>query len=107
MVTKVTIQTHLLAHLEATGWSHWGNVTDGSFTATLTLNVPYAEILYNPTIGEVLRAGWVQWVSLFWIGFFFLTIIADYVFRNQLIETKVINEALANPRDPRSKFKPF
>lgn len=77
----------------ASRYSVWspstGRLTDGSptsFNMSATLRIPVADVLYTPTVTEVLKAAWIKYASMFVIVIYLLDKLLSFTFYNQLVE---------------------
>merc|ERR1711988_1517805 len=69
-----------------------GRLSDGaasSFNVSVTVRVPYVDVLYTPTVTEVLKAAWVKYASMFFVVLFLLDKLCSFAFYNQLVETEM------------------
>lgn len=57
------------------------------FNATMTLRFPYQTVSYTPSVSEVLKFSWMQYISFFAVVSFVLFRLSSFVFRHQLLYT--------------------
>lgn len=61
----------------------------GTFHLKMTVDIPEQEILYIATLAEVLKDGWIKYLSLVALCWFMLERIKSFAFRNHLIPSTV------------------
>lgn len=63
-----------------------------SDTFTINLNLQYSNQLipYIPGVAETLKFAWIQYVALFLILSFFMNLCQEFVYRFQIVPTRVI-----------------
>ena len=84
-------------------WTYAPNVRDrttserdpsggpGDFHFSMRLKIPTNEaVLYYPTLSELLKFAWMQYLSVLAIVWLLVTTMKEFIFRNQVIETRVI-----------------
>ncbi|CAM9550595.1 unnamed protein product, partial [Scytosiphon promiscuus] len=60
------------------------------FNVTAVIRINQQPVLYTPPVSEVLQAGWSKYVVMLVIVFFLVDTLSAFVFRHQVVETKVI-----------------
>ncbi len=72
-------------------WTPSGNPLDGGddFVLDIDINVPEQQLLYRPGVFETLKFAWIQYISVLIPFYFVLNWIKQFVFRYQMIETRV------------------
>lgn len=78
----------------------WTSGAGRSFKARIIVDVPVERILYAPGFWETMKFAWVQYIALFTIFWFFIHWLRMYIFRYQVVETRVLQESIP-------KVKPF
>lgn len=84
----------------APGPAVWTSGAGRSFRARVVVDIPVARVLYAPGFWETMKFAWVQYIALFAIFWFFIHWLRMYIFRYQVVETRVLQEAIP-------KVKPF
>ena len=59
------------------------------FTVSATLRDPEQSLSYRPGFWQVIKWGWVQYVSLLLVFIYVTAAIKDFVFANQIVPTLV------------------
>ena len=87
-----------LHHQELTG--------PGEFGFSLVLRVPtHQPIVYYPSASELLKFAWIQYLAMFIIVYKLVMTAKDFIFRNQVLETRVIlDHASSAPRQKIHRF---
>src|SRR5690348_9733411 len=62
------------------------------FIASFHLRVPFSEVLYTPSPSEAIKWAWVQYLAAFWLLWFFLTFVREFVFAQGIVETKRVKD---------------
>ena len=70
-----------------------------NFNATITLRIPHQPIWITPSISEVLKDAWIQYVSFFIVNAFLLYRISSFVFRYKLLDTYNSADVVAEKMD--------
>jgi hypothetical protein len=70
-----------------------------NFNATITLRIPHQPIWITPSISEVLKDAWIQYVSFFIANAFLLYRISSFVFRYKLLDTYNSADIIAEKMD--------
>ncbi len=65
----------------------WSKTASSSFNISVHLRVPDMSIAYIPGPSEAIKFGWVQYISCFWILYFGLTFVVDFVYDQNVVET--------------------
>jgi len=65
------------------------STTDKQFNFTLTLNIPEQEVRYIPKAADVLKDGWIKYLSLFVVVSYLLRTFCSFVFNHQIVGTRV------------------
>lgn len=66
---------------------------DSFFNSTIVLRVPKQPITYQPGPSEVLKVGWIQYLSFWVITYFFIKEITGFILRNRLLYAFYTTEA--------------
>lgn len=66
-------------------WSRGPTVS--SFNLSVSLRVPEMSISYIPGPSEAIKFAWVQYISVFWILWFGLTFVVEFVYDQNIVET--------------------
>ena len=71
-------------------YSVWTTGSDSDhFTVSATLRYPEQSLSYRPGFWQVIKSGWVQYVSLLLLFIFVTAAIKNFVFANQIVPTLV------------------
>lgn len=57
------------------------------FNMTLTMRIPQQGVKYTPSVSEVLKYSWIQYIAFFAVVSFVLFRLSSFVFRHQLLYT--------------------
>ncbi|CAM9305707.1 unnamed protein product [Pylaiella littoralis] len=60
------------------------------FNVTAVVRINQQHILYTPTVSEVLQAGWSKYVVILAVVLFLVDALSAFIFRHQVVGTKVI-----------------
>jgi hypothetical protein len=47
---------------------------------------------YRPNFLETIKLAWIQYLALFWATWFFVSLVRAFIFREQIVPTKVVWE---------------
>ncbi len=81
-------------------YSLWTPGAERSFTLRWIVRVPFERVYYVPGFWETIKFAWIQYLALFAIFWFFIHWLRMYIFRYQIVETRVQQESVP-------KIKPF
>jgi len=70
------------------------------FDFNVTLRVPTDTITYRPGFGETIKFGIIQYVAFYVVIAPLVTIVQNFIFRNQIVESKVVVEVPIGSRKP-------
>jgi transmembrane protein 231 len=57
------------------------------FKASFTVRIPQQKVMFVPTVSEMLKFAWIQYLAVAWIVYVLATYSADFVFSYQVVET--------------------
>ena len=61
------------------------DLSSRSFNATVVMRIPYQDIKYIPSVSEVLKLAWIQYISFFIVVAFVLFRMNSFIFRHQVL----------------------
>lgn len=64
-----------------------------AFQLSLTARVPFGQVLVTPTIGQELKWGWVQYLSLLWVTIVLAWLLRRILFGCRIVDTTVLADA--------------
>ncbi len=62
-----------------------------TLNVTLVLRINEQDILYTPSVSEVVQQGWIQYIAVFLVVWYLIDKLCSFIFWNQLVETRVID----------------
>eukprot|EP00741_Cyanophora_paradoxa_P005710 tig00000903_g5534.t1 len=80
--------------LEPQYWTWVPRAAPGDFELFLTVRVPPQTVRYQPEVWEVLKFAWIQYAAVLLFVWYLTSVARDFVFRNQLLDTRVVTEAI-------------
>jgi hypothetical protein len=69
------------------------------FNMTLTLRIPQQAVKYTPSVSEVLKYSWMQYIAFFAVVSFVLFRLSSFVFRHQLLYTRAVADIVVEKMD--------
>ena len=69
---------------------------NADFELTLNMRIPTWNVQYRPALSEVLKWGWIQYVTIFAFTGTLLWIVYHYLITTQLMRTNVTKEQSKN-----------
>uniref|UniRef100_A0A0G4G437 Transmembrane protein 231 n=1 Tax=Chromera velia CCMP2878 TaxID=1169474 RepID=A0A0G4G437_9ALVE len=78
----------------------WTHSASSSFVFEATVNIGRQQVQYVPVVGDMLRAGWIQYLALLVPFLFIAQWLKDLVFQQHLLPARVIRPALGRGKDP-------
>jgi transmembrane protein 231 len=70
-----------------------------TFNATITMRIPHQPIWVTPSVSEVLKDAWMQYVAFFIVVAFLLYRMSSFVFRYRLLETYTTADVVREKMD--------
>merc|ERR1712054_671192 len=70
------------------------------FTVTIQLRIPEEVVRYQPGFWEMIKYGWVQYLSIFFVVKYFMSMLEAFIFENSVVVTAVTH-AQTTSRKPK------
>lgn len=69
-----------------------------NLTVKARIVIPETHIWYRPDWSEMVKWAWIQYYSLFVVVLFFFGVVNQFIYRNQILETRTITEPAGNKK---------
>ena len=69
------------------------------FNMKITMRIPQQGIKYTPSVSEVLKYSWMQYIAFFAVVSFVLFRLSSFVFRHQLLYTYSVADIVTEKMD--------
>ena len=57
------------------------------FNISVHVTIPAVPVIYIPGPSETLKFAWIQWLAAFWILYFGMKFIRDFVYSQNMVDT--------------------
>lgn len=78
--------------LHARTRSVWSRRPTSAFNVSVHLTVPTMAIGYVPGPSEAIKFAWIQWLACFWLLYFGMKFIRDFVYNQNLVDTLRVSD---------------
>jgi hypothetical protein len=75
------------------------DLSPNSFNATIVMRVPYQPIRVQPTVQQVLKLGWMQFLAFFLVVTFLMFRMLSYVFKHKLLDANSMDDVVVEKMD--------